>query len=168
MCAARPSASQPWLVLDVAQESELWSSAGITEDIIERAGAVVASHPRFRDREPAEACVALSDDASVQDLNRRYRGQDKPTNVLSFPSGAVQKELQRGPIALGDIVIAFETTLREAQEQNIPFTHHLQHLVVHGVLHLMGFDHESEPEAEEMEGLEVEILACLGIANPYV
>jgi probable rRNA maturation factor len=157
-----------WLVLDVAQDADGWSSIQDVDVLIERAGAAVASHPRFRGYEAHEACVGLSDDKAVQDLNHRYRAKNKPTNVLSFPAVATQPVPQGGPRALGDIVLALETVEREAQEQQLPLAHHFQHLVVHGLLHLLGFDHETEADAEVMEGLEIEILAGLGIANPYV
>jgi probable rRNA maturation factor len=122
-------------------------------------------------RTPAEATIALSCDAAVQRLNRTYRGKDKPTNVLSFPAPAMPVLLS--PVgademhALGDIILAFETVQREADEQDIPVAHHMQHLVVHGVLHLLGYDHETDVEAQIMEGLETEILGRLGIADPY-
>lgn len=157
-----------WLVLDVAQEVEGWSSIQDLDALIERAGAAVASHPRFRGHEEQEACIGLSDDRAVKDLNHRYRGKDKPTNVLSFPAVAAPLAPQSGPRALGDIVLALETVEREAQEQQIPLAHHFQHLVVHGLLHLLGFDHETEADAAVMEALEIEILAGLGISNPYV
>ena len=112
--------------------------------------------------------VALSDDASVRALNATYRGLDKPTNVLSFPSGVSLAQLPPGePRPLGDIVLALETVQREAGERNIALADHVRHLVVHGTLHLMGYDHETDTEAEVMEGLETEILAGLGVADPY-
>jgi len=115
---------------------------------------------------PAEVSVLLTDDAAVQILNRDWRGKDKPTNVLSFPAG--DDDMPPGaPVLLGDIAVAFETTSREALEQNKPFADHFSHLLVHGMLHLLGFDHETEQDADEMEPLEIEALAGLGIDNPY-
>ena len=102
--------------------------------------------------------LVLADDALQRRLNRAYRGHDKPTNVLSF-DGA--------PAALGDVVLALETVAAEARAQGKPLADHVAHLVVHGVLHLMGYDHETERGARRMEGLEVAILAGLGIADPY-
>lgn len=165
--SAAPSRAPLWLVLDVALDADGWSAIADGEVLIMEAAAALAAHPRFAAHEPAEACVALSDDVAVQDLNARYRGKDKPTNVLSFPAPMASLGPQPGPRPLGDIVLALETVEREAEEQQVPFAHHLQHLVVHGLLHLLGFDHETEADAAVMEGLEIEILAQLGIANPY-
>ena len=119
---------------------------------------------------PLETAVVLADDALLRDLNRTYRGQDRPTNVLSFGDSEAMKvpgEVPGGPKLLGDVVLARETLVREAAEQGKPLDHHLTHLVVHGVLHLLGYDHDAEPRAGEMETLEVAILADLGIADPY-
>lgn len=107
-----------------------------------------------------EISIVLADDAAVHALNRRWRGRDAPTNVLSFAS-------DERPL-LGDVVLAYETVAREAADQDKSLSDHLAHLVVHGVLHLLGFDHETgEDEAEEMEALERHILAGLNIADPY-
>ena len=108
--------------------------------------------------------MVLSDDSAVRALNRDHRGKDAPTNVLSFPPALVPPA---GARPLGDVILAYETVRREALEQGKAAADHLRHLVVHGVLHLSGYDHETEAEAEEMEQLEREILAGLGIADPY-
>jgi probable rRNA maturation factor len=114
------------------------------------------------------AALKLANDAEVRELNHRYRGKDQPTNVLSFPFGDDwPEETGAEPLPLGDIIIAFETVEREAAEQGKPFRHHLAHLVVHGILHLYGFDHEDDAEAEAMEALERDILAQLAIPSPY-
>jgi probable rRNA maturation factor len=113
---------------------------------------------------PAAVAVALADDAAVRRLNFTYRGQDKPTNVLSFPDGETDPE---GTTALGDLILAYGTVAREAAEQGKPLADHLRHLTVHGVLHLLGWDHETEAEAEAMERLERRILAGFGVPDPY-
>lgn len=109
-----------------------------------------------------EISVLLCDDAKISTLNRQWRGFDKPTNVLSFPAPGEHESLP-----LGDIAVAFETCEREARADKKIFDDHVTHLVVHGVLHLLGYDHETETEAEEMEDTERRILGTLGIADPY-
>ncbi len=119
-----------------------------------------------------EIAIRLTDDAEVHSLNRDFRGKDKPTNVLSFPQ--VQEDLlvslansDDGEILLGDIVLARETCAREAEEKGIKLEDHATHLIVHGTLHLVGYDHMDDASAAAMEALEVKALASLGIANPY-
>jgi probable rRNA maturation factor len=112
-----------------------------------------------------ELCVTLTDDAAIAKLNRRWREKAKATNVLSFP--APPPPAPDAPRFLGDIVLAFETIEREAREEDKTLGAHLAHLTVHGILHLLGHDHETDAEAEAMEGLETRILATLGIADPY-
>ena len=153
-----------WLTVDIVAEAGDWSAFDPVENHVGAAADALAGHAKFTGYTTSEACVALSDDAGVRELNSTYRGIDKPTNVLSFPSGEGPRD---GVIALGDIVLAAATLAREAAEQGTPPHQHLQHLVVHGLLHLLGFDHETEEEAGEMEILETEILASLNIANPY-
>lgn len=124
----------------------------------------------FEYAENIEISVLLTNDGFIQGLNRDYRGKDKPTNVLSFP----QEEFIagnyadiEGQIALGDVIFAFETINNEAIEQEKSFENHLAHLAVHGTLHLLGYDHEEDGDAEIMEALEIKILAELQIDNPY-
>lgn len=116
----------------------------------------------------SELSIVLSDDAFVQNLNKTYRGKDKPTNVLSFSQLEGETPDIPGMTSLGDVVMAYETVLREAEEQGKSFTDHTVHLIVHGILHLLGHDHENDAEAENMEGLEIRILQNLGIKNPYI
>jgi probable rRNA maturation factor len=156
----------PWLSVDVIEDAGDWSRIPAAGALIEAAAAALADHPSFKGRAAAVACVALSADSEIRALNKTYRGQDKPTNVLSFPAtpeGGTMPALQ-----LGDVMLALETLLKEASELGIDPRHHLQHLVVHGLLHLLGYDHLTEDEAQVMESLEAEILAQLGIADPYV
>ena len=136
-------------------------------DLARRAAEAVFRHDGIRRglAGQVEASIVLADDALVRDLNRTYRRQDRPTNVLSFPNDGQDGET--GPRLLGDVILARETVVREARDQGKSATAHMSHLVVHGLLHLLGFDHESAPQAERMEILEVAILAGLGIENPY-
>lgn len=115
---------------------------------------------------PARAAlaVALADDARLRALNHDFRGRDKPTNVLSFPDGAARHD---GVVQLGDVALAFETCAAEARAQGKTLRAHLCHLVVHGVLHLLGHDHATAVQARRMEGLERDVLAGLGIPDPY-
>jgi probable rRNA maturation factor len=116
--------------------------------------------------------ISLSTDAAVQTLNAQYRGKDKPTNVLSFPM-LEPSELDAlantddGEVLLGDMILAFETCDTEAAEKAIPIADHVNHLIVHGTLHLLGLDHIDDIQAEHMEALEVKALASLGLGNPY-
>lgn len=126
--------------------------------------------------DPVEVSLVLADDAFMAKLNRDYRGQDRPTNVLSFrnfdaaprgPRAALPRGYAAAPTLLGDVVVAYETAAREASAADRRLADHLCHLVVHGVLHLLGYDHENDLDAEAMERLELSILAGLGIADPY-
>ncbi len=115
-----------------------------------------------------EVSIVLADDDAVRVLNRDYRQQDKPTNVLSFAALDDDAPLpEDGPLVLGDVVIAYETAAGEAARDGKTLAHHLSHLVVHGVLHLLGYDHEIDDEAEAMERLEASVLAALGVPDPY-
>lgn len=154
-----------WLHVDVFESEGDWGDAGRIESLLASAAGALTAHPEIAAKEPCEACIALSDDAAVRVLNATYRGLDKPTNVLSFPSP--EPPSPDSPAFLGDVVIALETVRREAGEKDVPFEHHLQHLTVHGLLHLLGYDHETDDDAQVMERLETEILAVLGIADPY-
>jgi probable rRNA maturation factor len=147
-----------------------WRAEPDAEAVIHRAIAAAAETVHAESVEAgfgeAELAVMLTDDAGIRTLNSNWRGIDKPTNVLSFP--ALQPTgPDEAPRMLGDIAIAYETTRKEADDEQKPFDHHLSHLAVHGFLHLMGYDHETDDDAEAMEGLEQEILAQLGIPDPY-
>lgn len=152
---------------EVLVTADCWARESGAESIIHRAIEAAASMVDA-DTGDAEIAVMLTDDAGIRTLNKNWRGIDKPTNVLSFP--ALQPE--RAPIGdaprmLGDIAIAYETTRSEADTEHKPFDHHLSHLAVHGFLHLIGYDHENDHDAEVMEDLERDILAQLGIPDPY-
>jgi probable rRNA maturation factor len=141
------------IVLDAAWRKAL---PGV-ERIVRRAADAALAGARKTARRSLN--VALADDKAVRALNARHRRKDKPTNVLSYPSGEAA--------FLGDVVVARQTVWREAREQNKTPADHLAHLVVHGTLHLVGYDHEGAAEAQRMEALERRILARLGIADPY-
>ena len=113
----------------------------------------------------AEVCIVLTNDATIRELNKNWRKIDKATNVLSFPAANL-KQLEKSPL-LGDIILSYETLAREAGQESKTMADHYSHLVIHGFLHLLGFDHETEAEAEDMEALEIKILAALNIADPY-
>src|SRR5262249_30232693 len=132
--------------VDISIQSPLWNEHD-SETTVRRAIAAAATP----DTDGAELSVVLTDDTEIRALNAQWRQQDKPTNVLSFPvPGSADAE----PRMLGDIVIAYETTAREAEVERKPFAHHLSHLTVHGFLHLLGYDHETDDEAETMERRE--------------
>lgn len=147
--------------VDLVIEGGDWPDPDDLETLIQVAASEVAAERRF-ELGKASVAVALANDGQVTILNGQFRGKTKATNVLSFPSGAGS---QAG--FLGDIVLAFETVAREAIEQDVSLEHHVQHLVVHGILHLLGLDHETSGDAELMEVLEIQILSRIGVANPY-
>lgn len=156
-------AKQAAPVVDIVIDGPSWSGLPEAEDIVQRAIAQAAEMVAASD---AELAVMLTDDAAIRALNAQWRGLDKATNVLSFPAPpSLQGD---APVHLGDIAIAYETTAREAADEGKPLGNHLAHLAVHGFLHLLGYDHESEGDAETMERLERTILARLGIPDPYV
>lgn len=149
------------LEVDLTESGGDWSALGDDAAAIYDAAAAVAHTPGLITR-PSSVSIALSSDVEVAALNAGFRGKSAATNVLSFPAGPAAPEG-----FLGDVVLAAETVAREAQELELSFVHHVQHLVVHGLLHLLGFDHEKATDAEHMEMLETSILSGLGIADPY-
>lgn len=155
--------------VDITMPCRAWSTVAGVRALCRRAAAAALAAPGPKGRTPPRAPVGLSillaDDATLRELNRRFRGIDKPTNVLSFPAGDDAPE--DAPQTLGDVAIGFETCAAEAARDGKPAADHLVHLVVHGVLHLRGYDHERDPDAEVMERLEASILAGLGVADPY-
>ena len=150
--------------LDIIIEEGGWERIPDVEALARKAASAALAVTYEADGD-FEASVMLTDDAQIQELNRTWRGKDKPTNVLSFP--APEQPGANGPRHLGDIALAYETLVRESEAESKELSHHFAHLIVHGVLHLLGYDHEVESEAEIMEGLEVKALATLGIADPY-
>jgi probable rRNA maturation factor len=167
----RNSATMAQLALPITEVlvvADCWQTEPDAEAVIQRAVAAAAEIAKAGIGE-AELAVMLTDDSGIRTLNNNWRGIDKPTNVLSFPAlpptGAGGPD--DAPRMLGDIAIAYETTRKEADDEQKPFDHHLSHLAVHGFLHLIGYDHEQDHDAEEMESLEQAILAQLGIPDPY-
>jgi probable rRNA maturation factor len=153
------------IAVEIAQESDLWQDLDAVEVRISGAVAAGVAVAKLKHAPGAELSVVLTDDASIRTINAQWRQMDKPTNVLSFPQ-AEGKAIARAPM-LGDIILAHETIAREAEEAGKSFEDHLSHLTVHGLLHLFGYDHLTDAEAEAMEALEVRILATLDIDNPY-
>jgi probable rRNA maturation factor len=147
--------------IDIQVQSRLWNAQPLAEQTIREAISAAAG---ALSTEGGEVSILLTDDSEIAKLNRDWRGIDKPTNVLSFPASRVGQ----GDKLLGDIVIAYETLERESTDESRDFLHHLAHLAVHGFLHLIGFDHETDAQAEEMEGLESRIMMRLNMPDPYV
>jgi probable rRNA maturation factor len=150
------------LSIDIAADAPAWSALPNAVTVVRRAVHAAVADVGLVD---AEVGAVLADDEEVRALNRTWRNKDQPTNVLSFP--APDASPQAGPRFLGDIVFAFETISREASAEGKHIEHHLAHLAVHGTLHLLGFDHEDGTQAEAMERRERQILAQLGIPDPY-
>ena len=165
---SRPMPSFELPVTEIMIVADCWQAEPDAEAVIQRAINAAAAMVGTGIGD-AELAVMLTDDAGIRTLNNNWRGQDKPTNVLSFPAlqPRAGREPDDAPRMLGDIAIAYETVRREADDEGKPFGHHLSHLAIHGFLHLAGHDHEKDADAEGMETLEREILARLGIGDPY-
>jgi probable rRNA maturation factor len=163
--SAPPKKPGPPLSLEIRIQSRRWRELADLRERIGQAVQAALSVSPVKPLEGAELSLLLTDDKRIRVINRDWRGFDKATNVLSFP--AAPPERIAGSPVLGDIVLAFETVLREAEAENKVVADHLSHLVIHGLLHLLGEDHETPAEAEHMEALEIAGLALLGIADPY-
>jgi len=146
--------------IDVLVESDLWRK---TEDVRSVARRAITEAAAVLSTPGAELAIVLTDDSAIRLLNRTWRGVDAATNVLSFPTKRAGDEL----MLIGDIVLAYETVAREARAEHKPFAHHVAHLAVHGFLHLLGYDHARNEDAEAMERLECDVLRRLAIPNPY-
>ncbi|HVE02123.1 MAG TPA: rRNA maturation RNase YbeY [Sphingomicrobium sp.] len=165
------------MMLEIALEAdEEWDSSRTWESLIRKAAeAAIAesAFPQLADSSrPIELSVRLAGDEEVRGLNAHWRGKDKPTNVLSFPMAETYEleqadEDRPGGIMLGDLILARGVCEREAAEKGVPVEQHATHLLVHGTLHLLGYDHEADADAADMEAREVKALARLGIDNPY-
>lgn len=162
----RGTRSSPPCTIDVIVESPLWGTRAEAEAWVHR--AVLAALPARHGT--CAVTVLLTVDRSIRVLNARFRGRDMPTNVLSFPAAPGlprQAARSKEPVFLGDIAVAVETARAEAAAEGREFIHHVTHLVVHGVLHLLGYDHQSDAEAEAMESREGAILSRLGMPDPH-
>jgi probable rRNA maturation factor len=149
--------------IEVIVRSARWRKRPSAQTIVKKAVLAAAGAVSTG---PTELAIVLSDDSAIRALNRDWRGKNAPTNVLSFPAAAAGKGQSASPY-VGDIVIAYQTTAQEAVAEGKPFNHHLTHLAIHGFLHLLGYDHENDRDAEKMERLERKILKRLAIPDPY-
>lgn len=155
--------NDPRVAIDIAVDCPDWSRMPDLDRLVGECAAAVLAHTGDDPGEGAEVSLLFCDDARIRELNRQFRGKDKATNVLSFPG---PEEVGGAPV-LGDIALAFQTIEREAREQGKSLEQHCRHMVVHGFLHLLGYDHEDPAEAEDMEAMEVQVLDDMGVANPY-
>ncbi len=153
------------ITVDVVLMADRWAAHSDVEALVEACADAVVGSEIWPIGEPVSVTFALAADADMRVLNRSWRGKDQPTNVLSFPSPPGTRA--DGLLYLGDVVLAEETVTAEARELGLSFGDHVRHLVVHGLLHLAGFNHETDADAERMEAGEIGILATLGVANPY-
>jgi probable rRNA maturation factor len=158
-----PSRRAPAPSITIQVQSPLWEAEPAAEQTVRDAIAAAAATLSTADN---EVSILLTDDKAIRLLNREWRGIDKPTNVLSFPA-ATTKASVRLPL-FGDIVIAYETLKRECDDEGRIFLHHLAHLTVHGFLHLIGYDHQVEAQAEKMEGLESKIMMRMQMPDPHL
>ena len=163
---SRSSGASP-LEIEIVRHSEIWDSIEVSGDALSRAALAAFAASSAAPDAPCEVTLVLTDDDEMRELNRTWRGKDSSTNVLSFPVGEPVGEAHGEPSPLGDIVLAGEAVIEEAKVKGIPAADHAAHLVVHGMLHLLGFDHERDADAERMESFETKVLAGLGIADPY-
>lgn len=171
MTGSPDAETMPELEIQISIEEGDWPAGPVLEALGERVLGAAAFYLANNESQPfpptpVEVSLVFTDDASIREINAEWREQDKATNVLSFPAFPLVPGGKPGPM-LGDIVIARETVEREAADLDKSFDEHLTHLLVHGFLHLFGYDHMDREEAEEMEGLETRILASLGLSDPY-
>lgn len=157
---------QPIVDIQIAVEADGWPDEDALGRLVSGAVGAALSRLGISPAASTELSLLFADNEAVCEINAHWRGIRKPTNVLSFPA-AEDIDPTHLPPVLGDIVLAFETVSSEAALENKPFDHHLSHLVVHGLLHILGYDHQSDDEAAEMETMETAILAKLAIPDPY-
>lgn len=172
---ADPDPRTSTLLIDIIRDDGVWTEVPSFEekaiDICQTAFRAVQKPSFIRSGQMVEVCITLSDDATVRELNKNYRDKDTPTNVLSFPQYTSEDTFfalpDGGPLMLGDIILAYETMVKESKEQSKTIENHTLHLILHGFLHLLEYDHIEEEDAETMEAMEVAILAQFNIPNPY-
>jgi len=170
------STAKSTVSLEISIEEPRWKSEfpeleTLLREAVDNSG-VVLTGKMSKSIEDTEISVLLSNNDTIQSLNKNYRNKDKPTNILSFPMSAQGDDApiiedDKRPHCLGDLALALDVILQEARDQGKVPQDHLQHLIVHGFLHLLGYDHEDDSEAQAMEALEIKILARIGIKNPY-
>ncbi|MET3560079.1 putative rRNA maturation factor [Bartonella japonica] len=153
------------ITIDIIVESVGWNDEEMLYKITEKA-LTTTMHRLSLENAASEISLLFTDDEHMTQINAQWRGKNKPTNVLSFPAFPLKAGDPPGPM-LGDIIIARETVILEARKEGKPFQDHLTHIIVHGLLHLLGYNHETHDEALQMEGLEREILQQLFIKDPY-
>ena len=153
-------------LVEIAVRAGDWPDEARLHELVDRAFDAAGRAVRLDYPDGAELSLLVTDDAEMREINRDWRGQDKPTNVLSFPGGDVAPGEPAGPM-LGDVVLAWQTVSTEAALERKRLEDHVTHLIIHGILHLFGYDHLDEDEADRMEDAERRALATLGIADPY-
>lgn len=162
--------------LEIAIEHKGWESIRGLRPLLGRAAEMTLAHLPDKYRFPVSFTLLLTSDKDVQTLNHDYRGQNKPTNVLSFPQvepadlphlGKAVKGQKNAALCIGDIAMAYQYMVAEAKNDNKILKNHTAHLLIHGILHLFGYDHLSDPQAGRMERLETKIMAALGLPDPY-
>ena len=161
-----PSLAEGGLDIDLMVEEGAWPSEDTLRALVDRAVPAALAEAEVDVVDGVELSLVFTDDDAIQSLNAEWRQKDKPTNVLSFPAFPMAPGDPLPPM-LGDIVLAYETVAREAELEQKPLENHITHLIIHGLLHLLGYDHETDEEAEEMEALERQALARLAIPDPY-
>ncbi len=161
------SSAEPVLSVVFAALDPCWARVKDLEILATRSALCAYAHAARTQFDAAELSVVFSNDTKMQDLNATYRGKAAPTNVLSFAAETSEISVPGEAFLLGDVVLSFETIRRESDAQGKTFENHLCHLIIHGVLHLLGYDHESDACAQKMEALEITALAHLGVPNPY-
>ncbi len=163
-------ANPPFPEIDVSVQDPAWEKIDKISNLVHKVASTTltaAIIPRFAFGRALEVSIVLANDDLIQLLNREYRNKDAPTNVLSFATLDSEEPETGDVLNLGDVILSYQTIMREAEEQNKTITEHTMHLIVHGVLHVLGYNHQTDDSATDMETLEIRILERLGVQNPY-